>query len=210
MSEACFIVIEGGEGVGKTIQTKLLSDYLFSLNIENITSREPGGSPSAEKIRDILVKGTPEDLNAVSELLLMSASRSEHVRQTVKPALDSNKWVLCDRYYHSSFAHQHYASGLDIDLVKAITKHAIDKTEPDIVLILDIPADLGIERSLAKMSTATEKRFEGKSLKYHEDVRDGYLKMADTMDNVVIIDANKTPEEVHENIIAELKSKGIV
>ncbi|MCP4354697.1 MAG: dTMP kinase [Proteobacteria bacterium] len=210
MEKGRFIVLEGGEGTGKTVQTKLLLDYLAGCGIESIITREPGGCPVAEKIREVIVRGKAEDLNPVSEFLLLSASRTEHVRQKIVPTLSQGKWVISDRYYFSSYAHQAHTGKVDFDFVKSVTKLAIDGNEPELTFILDLPADIGIERSLSKLSTAAEKRFEGKSLSYHESVREGYLNMARDNDNIVLINADQEIDRIHHDIVEELKVRGLV
>jgi len=210
MQKGKFIVLEGGEGTGKTVQSKLLSEYLTSCGVDSVITREPGGCPVAEKIREVIVRGNAEDLNSVSEFLLLSASRTEHVRQKIVPTLSQGKWVISDRYYFSSYAHQAYTGKVDFEFVKSVTKLAIDGNEPEITFIIDLPADIGIRRSLDKLSTAAEKRFEGKSLSYHESVREGYLKMAENNDNIVLINGNQTVEKIHQDIIIELKKRELV
>ena len=133
-----FITFEGGEGVGKTTQLKLVADELRKKGYDVITTREPGGTPLGEKIREILLKGEVDKMEPITEALLFTAVRSNHVSRVIKPALESGKIVICDRYYDTTSAYQGFAHGLGIDKMQDLYKLAIGNFEPNLTIIFDI------------------------------------------------------------------------
>ncbi len=133
-----FITFEGGEGVGKTTQLKLVADELRKKGYDVITTREPGGTPLGEKIREILLKGEVDKMEPITEALLFTAVRANHVSRVIKPALESGKIVLCDRYYDTTSAYQGFAHGLGIDKMQDLYKLSIGNFEPNLTVIFDI------------------------------------------------------------------------
>ena len=160
-----FITFEGGDGSGKSTQVNLLKDYLDNLNFETIKTREPGGTPSAEILRDLLTTGEVEKWTPMSEALLMWASRYEHLIQVIEPALNSGKNVICDRFYDSTYAYQGVAHNLGIDKMEKLKKIIIGDIEPDVTFVLDIDPKVGLKRSLDRPNQ--ENRFESYNIDFH-------------------------------------------
>ncbi len=204
-----FISFEGCDGSGKTTQVKKLVEYLHSLKQETIITREPGGCKEAEDIRHMLVTGDPEKWHSKTELLLMNASRHEHVKRTIVPALTDKKWVLCDRFYDSSLVYQGIAGSLDFTEAEYICKFASDNLEPDITILIDISAEVGLQRS--NRATNKENRFEKKGIDYHNKVRNGYLQLAKTYSHrFITINGEQSQEDVFKDLLQALKDKDIV
>ena len=147
-----FITFEGGEGSGKSTQINLLHNFLIEKGEDVISTREPGGTPSAEIIRDLLTKGDADRWSPATEALLMWAARSEHVEKLIKPSLDKGKWVLCDRFYHSTYAYQGVGHNLGIENMRIIKKIIIGEITPNLTFILDIDPVNGIGRTKNRVS----------------------------------------------------------
>ena len=195
-----FVAFEGGEGCGKTTQIQKLA-----YRIENITStpfivtREPGGAPMAELIRGLLVNGDAEKWRPVTEGLLMSAARHEHVEQIIRPALAQNKLVISDRFFDSTIVYQGIVGGVARDDIDAMNKIACGTVYPDVSIILDIDSQIGLAR--AKSRGAGEDRFEAKGLAFHEKVRAGFLDIAaNDPSRCVVINASRTQDEIAEQV----------
>lgn len=200
MKKGFLITFEGGDGCGKSTQLKLFVDYLKSKNYDFIVSREPGGTELGEDVRKILLN-SKYNISSTTEFLLFSASRATIVEQVIKPALESGKIVVLDRYYDSSYTYQGYAGNLPIDSVKTITEFAIKGTKPDLTFLLDLSYEDGMKRKSKDEKLAELDRMELKGREYHDKVRQGYLKIAhDNPDRVVVIDSAKSKEEIFENI----------
>lgn len=200
MKKGFLITFEGGDGCGKSTQLKLFVDYLKSKNYDFIVSREPGGTELGEDVRKILLN-SKYNISSTTEFLLFSASRATIVEQVIKPALESGKIVVLDRYYDSSYTYQGYAGNLPIDSVKTITEFAIKGTKPDLTFLLDLSYEDGMKRKSKDEKLAELDRMELKGKEYHDKVRQGYLKIAhDNPDRVVVIDSSKSKEEIFENI----------
>lgn len=198
-----FITFEGGEGGGKTTQIRLLKDKLEKSGRSVVQTREPGGTPEAEKIRTLIVDRAGGNWSPMAETLLVFAARAMHVRDLIIPALEQHKTVLCDRFTDSTRAYQGYAGGIDLSIIETLKHAAIGRLEPDITFILDVPAEIGLKRSHGRMakSGATEDRFEGKDLQFHETLRKGYLEIAATHPlRCKIIDATQSINEVADAI----------
>lgn len=171
-----FITLEGGEGAGKSTQIRLLAEALRATGIDVVTTREPGGSPGAEAVRDLLVNGDPGRWLPVSEAMLLSAARHDHVMRTIRPALESGRWVLCDRFADSTLAYQGYGHGLDHRVLTTLRDIAVGDTVPDLTLILDIDPALGLARAAARRGG--EDRYERMQVAFHERLREGYQAIA--------------------------------
>jgi dTMP kinase len=198
-----FISLEGGEGAGKSTQIKMLTAWFADHGIDVCSTREPGGSPGAEQIRDLLVKGATDRWASMTEALLMTASRAEHVERRIKPALEAGSWVLCDRFFDSSIAYQGAARGLGMQRVKALQTLALGDFQPDLTLILDLPVSVGLGRAKAREGekAISEDRFEQLDLSFHETLRAAYLKIAAAEpDRCVVISADTTPEALQQEI----------
>ena len=195
-----FITFEGGDGSGKSTQVNLLKDYLDNLNFETIKTREPGGTPSAEILRDLLTTGEVEKWTPMSEALLMWASRYEHLIQVIEPALNSGKNVICDRFYDSTYAYQGVAHNLGIDKMEKLKKIIIGDIEPDITFVLDIDPKAGLKRSLDRSNQ--ENRFESYNIDFHNNIRRAFLEIAKkNKDRCIVIDATLNKQEINNLII---------
>jgi dTMP kinase len=206
MSRGRFITFEGGEGTGKSTQVRLLVSYLSQSNIDVVQTREPGGSPSAEDIRPLLVTGAADRWSPMAETLLFNAARVEHWRQVIDPALERGAHVVCDRFSDSTMAYQAYAGGLDPKIVADLHRLALGGVEPDLTIVLDIPVEEGLHR--AAMRRDTETRFERKGRAFHERLRQGFLDIAQRAPKrCLIIDAAQSIERVHGAVLDGLKSR---
>ena len=196
MTKPFFIVFEGPEGAGKTTQIKHLEQVLRTRGLSPILTREPGGTPAADAIRQVILDPTLE-INPLTEFLLYSASRAQHVDEVIKPALARNRMVICDRFYGASVAYQGYGRGLELDFIYALTKRVTQELEPDLVLFLDIEPELGLERIAAR---GQKDRLELADLSFHKKVYKGFLAQVEASDNWHSFDANVSEEELAEAI----------
>jgi dTMP kinase len=193
-----FIVLEGGEGVGKTTQATLLSSWLTARGIPHILTREPGGTPVGEAIREVVLGRTDLEMPAESELLLILAARAAFVRDVVRPALAEGKVVLADRFALSTLAYQGYARGIDLDDVRHGLRIATGGLRPDLYLVLDLPAEEGTARQ--RREGMQPDRIEQEGDRFLQLVREGYLALAKTEPGVQVLSARGTPEDVHARI----------
>jgi dTMP kinase len=194
------IVIDGVDGAGKGVQSRRLLGSFERAGMAALLTREPGGSPAAEEIRELLVNGEPEKWDDMSELLLMYAARRAHLRDTVWPALASGQWVISDRYADSSRAFQGIAGNLGLECVEAVHRIAIGDFEPALVIILDVSEALALERAAARGTGGD--RFEKKGTAYQARVREAFLSIAasDT-DRYQVVAADQSMDRVSEAII---------
>lgn len=175
MTRGTFISFEGGEGAGKSTQIRRLAERLKADGADVVLTREPGGSPGAEQIRDLILNGDIDRWSPVTETLLMYASRRDHIERVIRPALDRGAIVLCDRFADSTRAYQGAGGEAPIGLIKALEEHVLGGTVPDLTLIFDIPAETGLERALAR---GGEARFESKGLEFHKRLGEAFLEIA--------------------------------
>jgi dTMP kinase len=207
----CFITFEGIEGCGKTTQIKLLAQRLEKLGYQVTVTREPGGSPVADKIRNILLDSDNGAMVPMTELLLYAAARAQHVSEVVAPALQSGRLVLCDRFTDATIAYQGCGRGLDRKVIDELNRLATAGVGPDITLLLDCPAETGLERAFSRIngsSGAREERFELESLQFHRRVRKGYLDLAgDEPERFIIIDADRNIVEIEDEIADALLAR---
>ena len=202
-----FITLEGGEGAGKSTQARLLADWLGGRGIDCLLTREPGGSPGAEDIRTLLVTGEPGRWDAVSEALLMNAARRDHVVRTIRPALSVGRWVICDRFLHSTLAYQGYAGGVPLPTLEALIDAAVERTRPDLTLVLDLPPGDGLARAQGGGS-GRETRFERKGEAFHAAVRDGFRRLAAAdPDRCAVVDAGGPASDVAAAIAAVVSAR---
>jgi dTMP kinase len=176
MARGVFITFEGGEGAGKTTQIRRLAERLAAARLEVVTTREPGGSPGAEAIRALLVTGDVDRWSPISETLLLNAARRDHVERVILPALARGAAVLCDRFADSTRAYQGAGGGAPAGLIGALEAAVLGDLRPDLTLILDLPAEVGLAR--AKGRGGAEARFEAKGLAFHARLRDAFLDIA--------------------------------
>ena len=197
-----FITFEGGEGSGKSTQIQLLVDYIsraFS-GVAPVVTREPGGTESAESIRQLLVTGKAERWRAATEAMLMSASRHEHVAHVLRPALAAGKLVICDRYNDSTQAYQGLVGGVPREDIEALNRLACGDLVPDLTILLDMDVAEGLRR--ASDRAGDESRFESKGLEFHQKVRTAFLDLAGRYpDRFVIVDAGRSVETVAADIV---------
>lgn len=204
-----FITLEGGEGSGKSSQIRQLKQF-FETNYpqcELTITREPGGTPEAETIRDILVNGQVDKLTPQTEALLMIAARAEHVAKIIRPALARGAVIICDRFSDSSVVYQGLAANIDKSNIDLLHQFAIDDLKPDRTYLLDLPAEIGLERAQERASAQTqaESRFEDKGLLFHNRVREGFLSLSrQDPDRFITIDATLSQDQVFSIIKADL------
>lgn len=188
MTQGFFISFEGGEGAGKSTQIRRLADTLLAAGHEVVVTREPGGSPGAEAIRDLLVNGAADRWSPVTESLLMYAARRDHLERVIRPALAGGAIVLCDRFADSTRAYQGAGGDAPASLIAALEAHVLGGTVPVLTLILDLPAEIGLQRAEVRGGAA---RFESKGLAFHERLRAAYLEIArQEPERCVVIDAD--------------------
>ena len=176
MRRGRFISFEGGEGAGKSTQARRLADRLRAIGLEVVATREPGGSPGGEAIRDLLVNGPPERWSAITETLLMYAARRDHLERVITPALERGAWVVCDRFFDSTRAYQGAGGGAPAELIAALEAAVVGEIKPDLTLILDMPVAAGLARAAGRGQG--EARFESKGLEFHERLRAAFLAVA--------------------------------
>ena len=203
MKRGLFITLEGGEGGGKSTQGRLLKERLEKAGHDVVMTREPGGTPEAEKIRQLLVDRAGGDWSPEAETLLFFAARAMHVRDCIGPALKASKTIICDRFTDSTRAYQGAAGGVTQDVIEQLKTISIGDLEPDVTFILDVPADIGLSRSTKRIAKtgSSEDRFEGKELAFHEKLREGYLQIAkDNPRRCIVIDATQDMDAVSNAI----------
>jgi dTMP kinase len=207
-----FISFEGIEGSGKTTQAKHTVRFLQDKGHDCVITREPGGTRIGEKIRAILLDPLSKDMDPLTELLLYTADRAQHIKEYILPLLSDGKIVLCDRYYDATMAYQGFARGLDIGLIEKIHKLLFENLKPDITLLLDLPPEIGLERAWKQINNGNrvsqETRFEEERLSFHKRVRAGYLELSRLEpERFRVIDASKDAHEIREEIIKILDAE---
>jgi len=211
-----FITFEGGEGSGKSTQVKRLAERLKQAGINSSTTREPGGSPSAEDIRKLLVSGSVARWDPLTELLLHNAARREHLRNLIQPVLNRGVWLISDRFVDSTMAYQGYGLGLGRSLVETLHKIIADDFMPDLTLMLDITTEVGVARAKARSQELkaknpdmkTEDRYERMAGPFHRRLRRGFLDIAkQEPERCRVIDASGTIDEVADKVWAAVTEK---
>lgn len=196
-----FISIEGVEGAGKTTQIHRLAD---ALGDDVVVTREPGGTPISEQIREIFL--TASTISATTELLLIAAARSQHVTELILPALNAGQTVICDRFSDATIAYQGYRKGIDLQIIERVNRIATCGLKPDITFILDLPPEIGLQRKRDSDEPLT--RLEHETLSLHKKVREGYLAVAKSEPNrVELIDAQLDSDTVHRLLLAETEKR---
>ena len=191
-----FITFEGGEGSGKSTHARMLADRLNSHGIEVVLTREPGGSPGAEIIRHILLSGIAKPLGAETEAILFAAARDDHVRATIRPALDAGKWVICDRFTDSTRVYQGALGKVDAKLIRSLERVTVGSARPNLTFILDVPATVGLARAKHRRGAGTTDRFEAESVEFHEELRRAYIALADKEPKRCVLVDGRAPREV--------------
>ena len=204
-----FISIEGGEGSGKSTQIKSLSKWLKNIfpKKEIVITREPGGTPQSEQIRKIIVNGSSNKFNEKTEALLMIAARAENVLNIINPALKRNSIVISDRFSDSTYVYQGIAYNINLFEIEKIHKFAFNNILPDITILLDVDPKIGLKRA-ENRSNFNENRFENKGIKFHQKVREGFLKIAKmNSDRFIVVNANNSFEEIDRFVKSSLIKK---
>ncbi len=200
-SRGAFITMEGGEGGGKSTQAKALVDRLKAAGLAAIATREPGGSPMAEALRETLLQGTFETLGPRVEALLFSAARIDHLDRTIKPALAAGTWVVSDRFHDSTRAYQGALGALEPRFLEALERVTLAGTRPDLTLILDVPAGVGLARADARRGADVADRFERQPSSFHLTLRDSFLAIAaNEPERCIVVDATLSPRDVEQAI----------
>lgn len=196
-----FITLEGGEGTGKSTQIRRLAARLAKLGYDTVVTREPGGSPKAEKLREIILSGFVESYGPIAETLAFAAARIDHLDKTIRPALSEGCVVICDRFMDSTRAYQGALGDIDPQLIDRLEQIAVGDTRPDLTLILDLPPETGLKRANARRGHDNADRFEGEDIAFHNAVRQAFLAIAaDEPQRCARIFAGKSEDEVEEDI----------
>lgn len=202
MASGLFISFEGGEGVGKSTQIALLAEHLRDDGRSVVVTREPGGTPCAEDVRALLVRGDTANWSAEAEALLVYAARDSHLREVIRPALADGSIVLCDRFHDSTRVYQCFAGGCSEALVDCLQAEIVGTNVPDLTFVLDLTPSDGLARTDARDS-AGEDRFERKPVAFHETVRQGFLKIAgQEPGRCMVVDAGLPASAVAQTIYA--------
>lgn len=196
-----FITLEGLEGTGKTTQIAILRERLLAHGLKVVVTREPGGTPLAEKLRDLVLQPGPEPLAPAGELLIMFAARAAHLHTLIRPALERGEWVLCDRFTDASYAYQGAGRGIAQEHIRALEKLVQDDLKPDLTLLLDAPVEVGLKRARQRRGAAAADRFEREQAEFFERVRARFLEIARAEPGrVKVIDANRAPEVIAADV----------
>jgi len=198
MNNGKFITLEGSEGAGKTTAIEAICDWAKNAAIDYVVTREPGGTPTAEKIRELLLDKNNKGIMPDTELLLMFAARSQHLQELILPTIAQGKWVVCDRFTDATYAYQGGGRGINMQRIEQLETWVQGDIRPDLTLLLDLPVDLGLSRASQR---SEPDRFELEKTSFFERVRNVYLDRANTFPKQYrIIDASKTIEEVRAQI----------
>ena len=200
-----FITLEGGEGAGKSTQSDLLAGWLAGQGVEAVQTREPGGSPRAEVLRELLLSGVVAPFGAEAESLFFAVARTDHMNETIRPALQGGAWVICDRFIDSTRAYQG-ASGVVPQEINRLETLAVGTDRPDLTVILDLPAVVGLYRALSRSGPVD--RFEADDIAIQEDRRKIFLDIAGVEEKrCVVIDASETPDLVAKAVQDAVKER---
>lgn len=203
MNEGKFITLEGGEGVGKSTNLFFIKEQLEKKGIKVITTREPGGTDFAEKIRTLLLENREEKVVEQAELLLMFAARAQHIYHVIQPALTKGQWVLCDRFTDATYAYQGGGRSMDMQMIAWLEDKIQGTLRPDLTLLLDAPIDVGIDRASQRGKLD---RFESEKISFFEKVREVYLQRAKKYPQIIkVINADQDLEKVQNEINLQLQ-----
>jgi dTMP kinase len=201
-----FITLEGGEGAGKSTQARRLAAALREAGVDVVETREPGGSPGAEEIRRLLTTGEPHRWSPMAETLLHFSARADHVRRTIRPALEDGRWVCCDRFADSTMAYQGYGHGVDRGFIGMLATAVLGDLRPDLTLVFDIPVEQGLARAAKR--PGQEDRYEKMDRKFHEALRLGFLEIAaNEPQRCAIIDAAGNEEQTWQRVRAAVSAR---
>ena len=196
-----FITFEGGEGSGKSTHAAMLAHRLISLGLGVVLTREPGGSPGAEIIRHVLLSGLAKPLGAETEAILFAAARDDHLRNTIRPALDAGQWVICDRFLDSTRVYQGALGHVDARMIQSLERVTVGDTLPDLTFILDVPATVGLARATTRRGKGKADRFEAEAIEFHEELRNAFRALTkQEPERCIAIDGRAPREVVAERI----------
>ncbi len=199
-ANARFITLEGGEGTGKSTQAARLAARLKELGIEAVLTREPGGSPRAEALRELLLSGRIKAQGSLAEAVLFAAARADHLRALIRPALAAGKWVISDRFADSTRAYQGVMGELDPEVIKDLETAVVAGTAPDLTIILDLPAEEGMARARTRAAGEAD-RFEAEDMAFHQKLRRAFLDIAVAEPRrCVVVDARGSPEAIERRV----------
>lgn len=202
-----FLTFEGGEGSGKSTQIKWLHRFLTHLRYPVTVTREPGGSPIAETIRPLFLNA---DLSSLTRFFLVWAARFDHIQKVIEPALERGDWLICDRFYDSTWAYQGYGDQIDLGLIQTIQVSCLNR-QPDLTIFLDLPPRVALERAFHRHEKSTQTLFERLPLDYHERVYQGFqMRCLEDPNRIIAISADGSIEEVHRQIIETLKKREVL
>jgi dTMP kinase len=205
---ARFLTIEGIEGVGKSTQVGRLSQTLSGRGIAHVVTREPGGTPLAERVRDIVLNSRDEVLPPVAELLLMFAARAVHLSNLVEPNLRAGRWVVCDRFIDATYAYQGGGRQLSVDAIRPLETLVLGSRRPDLTVLLDAPVEQALQRARQRNAGAAADRFESERTEFFERVRAVYLQRAAAEPGrIVVVDAGRSADEVAARILEVLEAR---
>jgi len=208
MKKGLFITFEGIEGCGKSTQARLLRESLRSLRKDVLLTREPGGPRISEEIRTILLNKEFTEMNRLTEVFLYMASRAQHTLEWIIPSLEKEQILICDRYYDSTYAYQGAAREIPENEIETINTIATTGLKPDVTYIIDVPAEIGLERLHNGTKAEDIDRLESEDIDFHRRVRTGYLELAEKEpDRVVVIDGTKNIEEIHQDIMKNITQR---
>lgn len=203
-----FITFEGGEGSGKSTHTALLAERLGARGLDVVLTREPGGSPGAEIIRHIILSGIAKPLGTETETILFAAARDDHVNATILPALQAGKWVVCDRFIDSTRVYQGALGKVDMKLIRGLERVTVGETMPDLTILIDVPANIGLARAKTRRGTGVADRFEAESVEFHENLRLAFLEVArQEPKRFAVIDGRPPRDVVAERIWAAVEQR---
>jgi dTMP kinase len=199
MQRGLFITVEGTDGSGKTTQIMLMEAYLKQKGHEVVLTREPGGTRISEKIREIVLDPENDEMGITAEMLLYASARAQLVSQIIRPAIESGKTVICDRFVDSSFVYQGFGRGIDLKTIEEVNKLAIEGIWPDITFFFDIDPEVALRRRIA---ATTADRIEKEKLEFHKRVYSGYKKLSLLYpERIKMIDSNKSIEEISKEVV---------
>ena len=206
-----FITFEGGEGSGKSTQARILAERLSARGIDVLVTREPGGSPFAEALRAFILDPATPSHSALSEALLFYAARADHLDKLIRPALNDGRWVICDRFSDSTRVYQSEAGGLPTEIFNTLEEVVVEPTRPDLTLVLDLPAELGLGRALGRRTVGGDTEadaYEKRELGFHWKLREAFAEIARSeADRCVLIDGGAEEAEVAEAIWSAVSAR---